>query len=204
MKKHPHPFYIFAILLLISSCYGQTNKKEIKKQNVQTTINIEKLKQHARLLKNFAQQQKASTKLGILVDMSIHSWKRRIFVINLETDSILLSGICAHGQGNDANREEVVFSNTPGSNCSSEGRYKLGGKYTGQYGQAYKLFGLDPNNSKAFERAIVFHYYPSVTDVEDSFATRSNGCPMVSPKFFAQAAKFIDASSKPVLMWIYK
>ena len=192
------------MLALMSSCSGPFNKRDIKEQKPQSAFDVKKLNQHARLLKNFAQQQKASTNLGILVDMSIHSWKRRIFVINLETDSILLSGICAHGQGSDANREEVVFSNQPGSLCTSEGRYKLGGKYTGQYGEAYKLFGLDPTNSKAFERVIVFHYYPTVVDVEDSVVTRSNGCPMVSHDFFAQAAKFIDASSKPVLMWIYK
>jgi hypothetical protein len=165
----------------------------------------ESLKQHARQLKTYAATQKCSTKLGILVDMSLVSRKKRFFVVNLENDSVLVSGLCAHGQGNDVNREDVVFSNQPGSYCTSEGRYKVGAKFEGEYGTGYKLHGLDSTNCNALNRDIVFHAHPGVPDVEDpKVVTRSNGCPMVSLKIFRATEKLIDAEDKPVLMWIYK
>ena len=135
----------------------------------------------------------------------IASRKNRFFVVNLQNDSILLTGLCAHGQGDDVNREEVVFSNTPGSYCTSQGRYKLGVKFEGDYGTGYILHGLDSTNSNALKREVVFHYYFKVADKEDeNVVCRSNGCPMVSQKTFRATEKLIDAETKPVLMWIYK
>ena len=164
-----------------------------------------RLWQHANQLKTYAATQKCSTKLGILVNMSIGSRKNRFFVIDLENDSVLVSGLCAHGQGNDVNREDVVFSNQPGSYCTSEGRYKIGAKFEGEYGTGYKLHGLDSTNCNALNRDIVFHAHPGVPDLEDAkVISRSNGCPMVSLKVFRATEKLIDADNKPVLMWIYK
>jgi len=163
------------------------------------------LSQHAQQLRIFAATQKCSVKLGILVDMSIASRKNRFFVVDLENDSVLVSGLCAHGQGNDVNREDVVFSNKPGSYCTSEGRYKFGAKFEGEYGTGYKLYGLDSTNCNALSRDIVFHFHPGVPDKEDpKVVTRSNGCPMVSARVFRATEKLIDAEDKPVLMWIYK
>jgi len=165
----------------------------------------DKLKQHCDDLRVFAENQNCSTGLGVLIDMSIPSRKNRFFLVNLQNDSVLVAGVCAHGQGNDVNREEVIFSNTPGSYCTSEGRYKLGGKFEGDYGTGYRLYGLDSTNSNAFKRDIVFHSYYKVADAENaSMVCRSNGCPMVSPSVFKAAEKLIDGEGKPVLMWIYK
>ena len=173
-------------------------------QSVQNNREV-RLRQHTEKLLAFAKKEHCSTHLGILVDMSIASRKKRFFVIDLSTDSVLVSGLCAHGQGNDVNREEVVFSNKPGSYCTSEGRYKMGAKFEGEYGTGYKLYGLDSTNNNALIRAIVFHSHPKVTDQEDAkMVCRSNGCPMVSPTVFKQTEKLIDAEAKPVLMWIYK
>jgi len=165
----------------------------------------EKFRRHVQSLRLFAKSQNCCTDLGILIDMSVASRKNRFFVVNLQNDSILISGLCAHGQGNDVNREEVVFSNSPGSYCTSEGRYKMGAKFVGDYGTGYRLYGLDTTNSNALKRDIVFHAYYKVADKEnENVVCRSNGCPMVSPTVFKQVEKLIDAESKPVLMWIYK
>ena len=167
--------------------------------------NTEKIREHAQNLKTFAQNEKGSTRIGILIDMSLPSRKKRFFVVDLQNDSILLAGVCAHGQGNDVNREEVVFSNKPGSYCTSEGRYKIGTKFQGEYGTGYRLLGLDSTNSNALKRDIVFHAYYKVADEENAnVVCRSNGCPMVSPAIFKETGKVIDAESRPVLMWIYK
>ncbi|MDB5282271.1 MAG: hypothetical protein JWO06_1346 [Bacteroidota bacterium] len=201
MKRGLPMFHLISFLLLVSSCMTASKKKD----DVQIKdVARERLKQHAMTLKEYARQHKYSTELGILVDMTIASDKKRIFVVDMKTDSVLVSGLCAHGQCGDYMREDVVFSNQPGSNCSCNGHFKIGGKYSGDFGLAYKLYGLDSTNSNAFDRFIVFHYYSCVSDFENSGACRSNGCPMVSPQVFKDASKYVDASKKPVLMWIYK
>lgn len=137
--------------------------------------------------------------------MSVASRKNRFFVVDLENDSVLVCGLCAQGQVNDVNREEIVFSNQPGSYCTSEGRYKLGAKFEGEFGTGYKLYGLDTSNCNALKRDIVFHFHPGVPDKEDpKVISRSNGCPMVSQKVFRATEKLIDMEDKPVLMWVYK
>ncbi len=168
--------HVLFLLLMYNSCIITPKKDEAPHQKVSAL----RLKEHAQAIKQFAHSQKASQQLAILVDMSIASNKKRIFLVDLNTDSVLVSGLCAHGQGVDYTKEEVVFSNVVGSNCTAIGHYRVGGKYTGEYGQAYKLFGLDSSNSNAFKRFIVFHYYPCVSDFEDATVCRSNGCPMVN------------------------
>lgn len=185
--------------MLVASCVVPVKKDE-------SNIDIAKVKlaNHTKSLKSYAEGQHANAKYGILIDMSIPSWKKRFFVIDLETDSILVSGMCTHGQGDDYQREEVVFSNVPNSLCTSEGRYKVGYKYNGSFGLAYKLHGLDKTNDKAFQRAVVLHSHSCVSDLEGEPACRSWGCPTVSPEVLKATAKILDASKQPVLMWIYK
>ena len=187
------------LILLFSSSFCPPPPQEA------STVLPESLKLHIHDLRAFAASQNCSVKLGILIDMSIVSRKNRFFVVDLESDSVLLSGLCAHGQGNDVNREEAVFSNKIGSYCTAEGRYKLGAKFEGEFGTGYKLYGLDPTNSNAIIRFIVFHSHAGVADVEDAkVACRSNGCPMVSKRVFRATEKLVDTQSRPVLMWIYK
>ncbi|MBS1611189.1 MAG: murein L,D-transpeptidase catalytic domain family protein, partial [Bacteroidetes bacterium] len=108
---------ILSILLLVAGCVAPAKKKD------DATANVAKMKlaSHAQSLKTFAEEQKGNMKYGILIDMSIPSWKKRFFVVDLETDSVLVAGMCTHGQGDDYQREEVVFSNVPNSLCTSEG-----------------------------------------------------------------------------------
>lgn len=54
------------------------------------------------------------------------------------------------------------------------------------------------------QRAIVLHSLGCVSDVEsDDLACLSLGCPMLSKKFFTEAAKYIDSSKKPIILYAY-
>lgn len=57
---------------------------------------------------------------------------------------------------------------------TSLGRYVIVGQYSGKYGKAYRLAGLDVSNSNAISRSIVFHKspYAGLTRIG-----RSEGCP---------------------------
>jgi hypothetical protein len=141
-----------------------------------------------------------------LVDMSLPSGRNRFFVYDLEKDSVITEGLVAHGSCNQSFLEKPEFSNTTGSGCSSTGHYKVGYSYSGQFGKAYKLFGLDASNSNAFERAVVLHAYDCVPDYEiyPQPLCNSLGCPMLSYNFLGRLSKIIDKSKKPILLWMFE
>jgi hypothetical protein len=188
------PYLIYGLLLAACALPGKKDKAALR----------QRLLIHADSLLSYAQEQNANTDYAILVDMGICSAEKRFFLIDLNTDSILVSGMCAHGSCENYLSEEVEFSNMPESHCSSKGRYKIGEKYDGEYGKAYRLHGLDKTNDKALKRFIVFHAHDCVSDVEGMPTCRSYGCPTVSADVLKAASEILDTVKLPVLMWVYK
>ncbi|HEY1112961.1 MAG TPA: murein L,D-transpeptidase catalytic domain family protein [Chitinophagaceae bacterium] len=164
-----------------------------------------KLKGRAREVKSYARRKGFSTEHCFLIDMSLPSGKNRFFIYDLKRDSVVAAGLVAHGSCNTVFLRNARFSNTPNCGCSSVGRYKVGYKYKGRFGRAYKLHGLDSTNSNAFRRAVVLHAYDCIPDREvyPLPACNSLGCPMVSYAFLDKAAKVIDRAKRPILLWVY-
>jgi hypothetical protein len=140
-----------------------------------------------------------------LIDMRLPSGEKRFFVYNLQEDSIETSGLVTHGSGVNNPSNTPTFSNTPNSNCTSLGKYRIGKPYQGKFGLAYKLYGLENSNSKAFERFVVLHSHECVPngEVAPQVICESWGCPTVAPAFLTKLQNYIDVSSKPIMLWIY-
>lgn len=157
-------------------------------------------------LKTFAAKNRYAIDVAFLIDMSLPSGKKRFFVYDLQADSIITSGLVAHGSCNKRFLKSGQFSNTVNSGCTSIGKYKVGYSYNGNFGKAYKLFGLDSTNNNAFERFVVLHAYSCVPDEETDPQPICNslGCPMVSYAFLNKLENIIDNSQKPVVLWIYE
>lgn len=164
-----------------------------------------RLKKQAAVLKAFAVKNNYNTRYCFMADMSITSGSNRFFVFDFVKDTVLLAGLVAHGYGNSSG-SNVSFSNVPGSNCSSPGKYRIANAYNGKFGLAYKLHGLDNTNSNAFNRFVVLHAHECVPEAEVSpgYICMSQGCPTVSPSFLQSLKKFIDGADKPLLLWMYK
>lgn len=137
--------------------------------------------------------------------MKIPSAKNRFLVCNLQENKIIEQGLVAHGTGSETEIEgELKFSNVKNSLCTSLGMYEISNSYSGQFGKAYKLIGLDTGNSNALVRNIVLHKYECVPFTEQNKAIcNSYGCPMVNEKFFNKIEKIIDDVHRPILMKIY-
>lgn len=89
-------------------------------------VDHQRLKSKAHEAKAYCVSKGFSTNYCFLVDFSIHSGKKRFFVWDFKGDSIKYASLCAHGYGKDSTPSKPVFSNTPGSLCSSLGKYKVG------------------------------------------------------------------------------
>lgn len=129
--------------------------------------------------------------LAGVIDFAAHSALPRFHFANLESGTVESFRV-AHGAGSDPQHDGWLkwFSNTPGSNATSRGAYVTWEWYTGRYGTSVRLGGLDPDNSNAFDRAIVMHSadYCTPAHVERwGRLGRSNGCFALSPDDFLVA-----------------
>ena len=166
---------------------------------------FKKLKQKAEDAKLFVQQKGYNTAICFLVDMNLPSGQNRFFVYNFKKDTLQNSGLVTHGRCNQNWLEGRKYGNTVGCGCTSLGKYKMGNPYFGRFGLAYKLYGLDKTNDKAFQRFVVLHAHDCVpeTEVKDDIC-QSDGCPTVSPGFLQQLKPIINESKKPILLWVYE
>lgn len=122
-----------------------------------------------------------------LVDFAAHSRETRFHLVDVGNGRMITSFLVAHGSGSDPGNSGWVqrFSNRPGSNASSHGSFLTGSTYYGQHGRSRRLEGLDPDNNKALQRAIVIHGadYVSGQLIEmQGRVGRSQGCFAVSRK----------------------
>jgi hypothetical protein len=170
-----------------------------------TDAAYEKMKSKAVEAKTFVQQKGYNSTICFMIDMSLPSSQNRFFVYNIAKDSIYNAGLVTHGRCNQYWLEGRKYGNTVGCGCTSLGKYKIGNSYQGKFGLAYKLYGLDKTNNKAYERFVVLHSHECVpeTEVKDEIC-QSDGCPTVSPNYLQYLKPIIDESKKPVLLWIYQ
>lgn len=206
---------IFAGLLLIVGVfvfyvYGYSSAKDhmpdIKDNSETEKAERIKLQSFAEKAKLFCKSKGYNTDECFLIDMSLPSGKNRMFEYDMNHDSIISEGLVAHGSCNTDFLITAKFSNKPGCGCTALGKYKVGGKYVGRFGNAYKLYGLDSSNSNAYNRNIVLHSYYMVPDKETDPVPICNslGCTMTSARYLTLLSNKIDASRRPILLWVFE
>ena len=198
---------MYKTILIISLFFSLVNTERPK----ETTP--ERLKSKAKLAKAYCEKNNMNLELCILVDMKIHSGKKRFFLWSFKGDSIVKAGMCSHGAcsngwSEDETKSDPEFSNVPESHCSSLGKYKLGKRGYSSFGIHinYKLHGLEKTNNNAYNRYIVFHSWEAVKD-EETYPygiAESWGCPAVSNNFMKEMDKVLKPKKKSLLFWIYK
>ena len=92
-------------------------------------------------------------------DFTEHSKEERFHLVDVASGTIRKSLLVSHGKGSDPKNSGFAerFSNRPGSNASSRGSFLTSDAYVGKHGLSRRLVGLDPDNDRALERAIVIH-----------------------------------------------
>ena len=147
------------------------------------------LKSFTEALKGFYQlKEKGLIQKNILtlVDFSMSSNTKRLWVIDLTTNTILYNSLVAHGR-NTGEEFARSFSNSESSFKSSLGFYATGEIYNGKHGMSLKLDGLEKGvNDNARSRGVVMH---AANYVSNSFIKnnkrlgRSQGCPAIPQEF---------------------
>jgi hypothetical protein len=138
-----------------------------------------------------------------LVDFSLSSNTKRLWVIDLATNTVLYNSLVAHGR-NTGEEYANSFSNDANSFKSSLGFYATGEIYNGKHGMSLKLDGLEKGvNDNARERGVVMH---AADYVSNSFIKnnkrlgRSQGCPAVPVEL---AGEIINTIKNKSCLFIY-
>ncbi|KAB1232223.1 hypothetical protein F8D52_00215 [Chryseobacterium viscerum] len=191
MMKH----FIFLFLIFISC--SKVESQQLNSMNVPQ----ERISE----VKNYIKGKEYNQELAVFINFKMPSGKYRYFIYNLKKNTIVQQAVVSHGSGSVIPRSDALkFSNTEGSYQSSLGKYAIGESYVGKFGKAYRLKGLDSTNSNAMQRAIVLHSYGCIPDTESQTpACLSLGCPMLSVNALKETAKYIDQSTKPVILYAF-
>ncbi|WP_343695997.1 murein L,D-transpeptidase catalytic domain-containing protein [Flavobacterium sp.] len=200
-------FILFLLIPVISLSCENKKEKPIKIKISKPIYSYEeKLKSEIAAIRSFlGKSPKYNSDVVFFLDMKIESGRNRFFVYDLKNNKLLNKGLVGHGSGSETGiRGELKFSNVENSHCSSLGKYAIGGSYSGTFGKAYKLYGLDKTNNNAFNRNIVLHKYSEIPFEEQPYPIcNSLGCPMVNEKFFSVLEKLIDNSKKKIILVMY-
>ena len=146
---------------------------------------------------------KAKTKLGndnilSIIDFSLPSGKKRLFVIDVKNYKLLFVTYVAHGKNSGLDKA-LYFSNEPESNKSSVGFYTTQTTYSGEHGYSLRLIGQEIGyNNNALERDIVVHsadYVDESIVKSQGYIGRSLGCPALSPAIYKQVINKIKSGT---------
>jgi hypothetical protein len=115
-----------------------------------------------------------------IADFSRASRDPRFYIVDLRS-GFTTEHLVAHGRGSDPDHSGwlEMFSNSMGSEATSNGSYLTGDNYQGKYGYSMRLTGLDYTNNNALARAIVIHSaWYAEPNVAQTFGKlgRSEGC----------------------------
>lgn len=149
-----------------------------------------------------SQRRLAKPSIITVIDFSLPSYKKRMFIIDLDNYKVLYNTLVSHGQ-NTGYDMATSFSNENESHKSSPGFYITRETYEGKNGYSLKLEGLERGiNDRAYQRGIVVHSAPYVSDAraKTGFIGRSHGCPAVASQL---AVPIINTIKNGTCMFIY-
>jgi hypothetical protein len=154
---------------------------------------------------NLKNSNKISEEASVLsiADFDKSSKTKRLWIVDLNKDSLLLNTWVSHGRGS-GNEMATKFSNINNSYQSSLGFYVTGEVYHGKHGRSLRLDGMDKGfNDNARSRAIVLHGAQYVSSQAIKSLNRlglSHGCPAVPLELTDQ---IIDLIKEKTVLYIY-
>lgn len=161
LYKNKNLIYAFICFLVAIFCC-QSMAMSIVSNPMDATFNVPGLKPEVLSLAVTAYNKSKANgivnkDLLTVVDYSMPSTARRLWVIDMRTKEVLYNTLVAHGKGS-GNNYATQFSNRHGSRMSSLGVFLATDIYQGHYGSSLNMIGLEEKfNSNAEARRIVFH-----------------------------------------------
>lgn len=156
----------------------------------------------------FAKRHNMNEHYALFVDYNIPSGSPRLFVWDFHQKRIVVSTYVMHGPGGGSTDESPKFSNTPGSECSSLGRFIVTKEHGNSLKRSFRLKGLDIDNQTVYARGIMIHSSYWV----DKWCWKKyiplhhascKGCITVSSRGMNYLWSLVNRERMPLLMWSF-
>lgn len=138
-----------------------------------------------------------------IVDFSLPSSQKRLFVIDVRNAKLLFNTLVSHGR-NSGKQNATSFSNKRNSYKTSLGFYITDNTYMGEHGLSLRLKGTEKGiNDNALNRAIVMHgadYVDENLIDSQGYIGRSLGCPAIPLSVHREV---INALSNGACLFLY-
>ena len=156
----------------------------------------------------FARRHNMNEHYALFVDYSIPSGTPRLFVWDFQRKKIVASTYVMHGPGKGSTDERPVFSNEPGSECSSLGRFLVTKEHGTNLKRSFRIKGLDKDNQTAYARGLMIH---GSTCLDGHCWMRyipihrasCQGCVTVTSRGMDYLWRLVNNEKKPLLLWSY-
>ncbi len=188
----------FSLFLSFKTDENEKNETLLLFNSIETNSEKPNFEVFENAINGYLKLKKAKSLSGknllTIIDFSLSSNKKRMWVIDLKKKKVLHHLLVAHGR-NTGNEFARNFSNILQSKKSSLGFYVTGKTYYGKHGLSLYLDGMEEGfNDNARERSIVIH---GAKYVNKNFIKkygrlgRSFGCPAVSMKIHKEVINLI-------------
>ena len=203
-KKRTFTAILLTLTILLSACLGvrvlRADRNEWRR--------YESIEARAAQALKYAGRKGMSTNYCVFVDYGIPSGSPRVFVWSFAEGRIVYRGHAMHGPGKGSTAETPVFSNVPGSHCSSLGKFEVTRQHGIRNKTGYCLKGLERSNNLAYSRGIMIH---SSRWVDRNTWRRyiplnrrcCLGCVTVSSKDMRFIGRLVEKEDRNLLLWSY-
>ena len=157
----------------------------------------------------FARRHNMNEHYVLFVDYTIPSGKPRLFVWDFQKQRIVASTYVMHGPGGGSTDKKPRFSNRPGSNCSSLGRFLVTKDRGTKLKRSFRLKGMDFDNQTAYTRGLMIHSSKWVDshcwmDYIPLHSPSCQGCVTISSRGMSYLWELVYNEKEPLLLWSFE
>ena len=203
-------FFVFTIRLIIigAAVYFAANSGLFSPGRIAGNSRFPEMECRAEKALQYAERKGLNDNYCLFLDYGIPSGKPRLFVWSFAEKRVVYSAYAMHGPGKGSTDETPVFSNVPGSKCSSVGRFEVTRDRGTRNKSGLRLKGLERSNNCAYGRGIMIHSsrYVDANKWRKYIpldAKSCQGCVTVSTRDMAYINKLAGKEKAHLLLWSY-
>lgn len=207
-KRHILSFSFLSVLLLVGAFIAFWTWKYYQLPLLPDDSRYDSMTERAERAQKVAHRMGLSDRYCIFVDFSLPSGTPRMFVWSFDEGRVIASTYVMHGPGMGSTDAKPVFSNKPGSNCSSLGRFAVTHEHGNRNKTGYFVRGLDTDNQSARSRALMVHRakWVDINCWRQYIPLNPRccmGCFTTSSRGMDYIGRLMEQEPKQILLWSY-
>ena len=205
MKEQRKRLAKAVVLLLIAAGFAMSAIYLTMGANLPT--DFKDLNERAQYALEYAHSHGYSENYALFLDYSIPSGEPRMFVWDFNQGKIVARTYAMHGPGKGSTKRHPVFSDRPGSKCSTLGMFKVTKEHGTKIRRSFRLKGLERRNKNAYSRGLMIHpatrvnKYGGKVNYIPLDKTACSGCVSTSSSGMDYIIELVNKEDKSLLLW---